>query len=248
MSLTYHRQKFYTPQDNFILNGNRAFALSDGVFETIKVINGKACHLPHHLERLEKSLKIIFLEKPNQWENLPHLIEELIQKSELSEASIRLTLYRYSQQRGLAINEHCTTEFLLQIFPYTTPHTEILKACISSIKRNASSPTSQIKSLAYLDNILAQNKAKSKGYDEALFFNYDGYAVCFTIGNLLLEMPWGEYLSPLPSDGCIEGITLRNSPHKINYKHITPKMLKDAKNIYRTNSLTGLVKVEFYSQ
>ena len=96
-----------------------------------------------------------------------------------------------------------------------------------------------------MDNILALEYAKTQGCSEVLFLNLKDEICCFSIGNILLEMHDGKWLSPSPESGCIQGIMLKNLPQHIQYAPLTMEHVKKAKNIYRTNSVSGLWPVLF---
>jgi branched-chain amino acid aminotransferase len=79
---------------------------------------------------------------------------------------------------------------------------------IAEIPRNQRSPLSRIKSLAYLDNILAARQASQEGCDDALILNLDGRVACSTIANVF-AVKGTELITPPVTEGCLDGIARR---------------------------------------
>ena len=224
---------------------DRGFNLGDGCFTTLSIKNNTAIHLKDHIDRLNNHLKYLHIPFMLDYNHYKIIGEQLCNMTDYNNGVMRITISRgVASQRGLATTQNITPTILVALSPAPDTKANILNACISPIKRNHTSPLSQIKSLSsYLDHILALEYAKEQSCNEALFFNFKNEACCFTIGNLLVETHDENWLSPPPSSGCLAGITLKHLPQKIVYTPIVHDMLKNAKNIYRTNSVSGVVKV-----
>ena len=243
MTFFYCDHKIYPENTPFIHANNRGLTLGDGCFETILVRDKIGVHLSDHIARLRQALDILYIPCPDDIDNAEHITTLLCDASGLSDAALRITVSRGIGKRGLHFDDMMIPTLVFQISPCPAPTLSPISACISKILRNPTSITSRIKSLNYLDNIMALDGAKRRGCHDALFLNFDGNAVCFTIGNLLLQTHDNIYISPPPSQGCISGITLKHFEQPVIYQNITLDMMRHARHIYRTNALTGCVPV-----
>lgn len=243
MIFFYYNHKIYSEDIPFIHANNRGLTLGDGCFETILIRDKIGVHLVDHIARLRQALDILHIPCPDDINNAEHIIALLCDASDLSDAALRITVSRGIGKRGLHFDDMMVPTVIFQISPCPVRPNSPISACISKILRNPTSITSRIKSLNYLDNIMALHDAKQSGHHDALFLNFDGHAVCFTIGNLLLHTHDDTYISPTPSQGCIAGITLKHFKHPIIYQNITLDMMRHARHIYRTNALTGCVPI-----
>jgi branched-subunit amino acid aminotransferase/4-amino-4-deoxychorismate lyase len=122
-----------------------------------------------------------------------------------------------------------------------------MSACLVSIRRNEHSPLSRIKSLAYLENILALGEAAAAGYDEAILLNTAGRIAAGSRSNLFLVLD-GMVITPPPSEGLLPGIA-RHTVLALAAKHgiparempVTPPDMARASEAFLTNSLLEVV-------
>ena len=107
-----------------------------------------------------------------------------------------------------------------------------------TVRRNEHSPASRIKSLAYMDNVLARNEATKAGADDALMLNTAGNLACATVGNVFLLID-GGMLTPPVGDGALPGIARADviALTKAEERTITPEMLSRAAEAFITNAL-----------
>ena len=117
---------------------------------------------------------------------------------------------------------------------------------VSPYRRNEGSPLSRLKVLNYLDNILAHQKARADGYDDALLLNNAGRLACATMANIFLQID-GEWVTPPVSDGVLPGITRRAvldfaqlTEQPIRELGVTGEMLARADAAFLTNSLMNV--------
>lgn len=244
--MLYYYNGTYSETMPLIPAADRGFTLGDGCFTTLKIENTQPQYLTDHLARLTHHLNILSIPFTLDHAEYQQIIETMINRTNYKNGVIRITISRGIQlQRGLAPSETAQPNILITLSQ--TPEKNIahtLTACISPIRRNPTSPLSQIKSTSsYLENILSLKHAEAQGCNEALLLNTNDEACCFTIGNLLIETADSQWLSPPPASGCIQGITLKNLPYDITYTPITLDMIRTAKNIYRTNSVSGVVNI-----
>jgi branched-chain amino acid aminotransferase len=184
---------------------DRGFLLADGVFETLRVYGGKAFKLEAHLARLATGAKLLGLPIPSAGE-ISLAILDTLHANWHQEASLRITLTRGSGQRGLLPQKNAIPTLMIASYQLSERSSAPLTAQISTIRRNEHSPVSQVKSLAYLDNILALREAAEAGCDEALLLNTAGRLAGGSRSNIFLMLDGGLVTPPL-SEGVLPGIT-----------------------------------------
>ena len=183
----------------------------DGVFEGIRLYGGNVFRLEQHLERLENSAKAILLNLPLKRPELSRATCETRRVNGLSDAYIRLVVTRGVGDLGLA-PWLCPkpTLFIIasKIELYPPEHYENGLAIVTVPTRRigpaALPPT--VKSLNYLNNILAKIEARQFGALEAIMLNEQGYVAECTADNLFI-VHHGALVTPPASQGALEGIT-----------------------------------------
>ncbi len=197
---------------------DRGFTLGDGLFETMRVRDGEIVRLEKHLARLRQGAEVIVLSLPWMDAELEKAISETFEANQLEDAFLRLTVSRgVPSVRGLLPEKNlANTSLVIQCGEFHGYPAELyqrgMRAIISSIRRNEYSPLANVKSLNYLDNILARQEAADQDADEALMLNTAGELVCAGAANLFFVQ--GEnLLTPPLSAGALAG-TMR--AHVIN--------------------------------
>ena len=186
----------------------------DGVFEGIRSYNGRVFKLDEHLERLYDSAKSIMLQIPISIETMKETVLETLRRNHLTEAYIRLVVTRGVGDLGLDPDKCPKPSIIIiadKIVLYPQKFYEDgLEIVTVSVRRNyAEAINPRIKSLNYLNNILAKIEGKQAGAEEVLMLNREGYVVecsgdnIFWIKNETLVTPPGHI-------GILEGVT-RNS-------------------------------------
>jgi branched-chain amino acid aminotransferase len=185
---------------------DRGFTLGDGIFETMAARNGQAIRLGDHLERFARAAKLLDLPMPVEMSEIPAAIAAVLAANDLvtEPAALRLTLSRGVGSRGLLIplDPKPTLVITAAAHPPVPDH---LDAALVAIRRNEGSPLSRLKSLNYLDNVLAQQEAQARGAEEGLMQNNAGHLSGFARGNLFI-LKGGALLTPPLSDGVLDGI------------------------------------------
>lgn len=249
--MIYLNGKFVTEQEAKIEHNDRGFLLSDGIFETMRVYDGEVACLSDHYERLKKSAEDLNIPFSMTQQEIKKIVYELLEKNELrcKNASLRLTLTRGTGPRGLLPPENINPTLMLTAFPLGTNQPKPLKVVVSDIRRNESSPLSNIKSLCYLDNIIARQRASKKGADECILLNTQGFVACASVANIFIVTEDG-IITPRLEDGILPGIT-RKAVIEICKKHnirifekaINETELMKAKEVFFTNRLVEIQPV-----
>ncbi len=186
----------------------------DGVFEGIRSYNGRVFKLDEHLERLYDSAKSIMLQIPIPIETMKEKVLETLRLNHLTEAYIRLIVTRGVGDLGLDPDK-CPKPTIIIIADKITLYPpkfyeEGLEIVTVSIRRNyAEAINPRIKSLNYLNNILAKIEGKQAGAEEVLMLNAEGYVVECS-GDNIFWIKNEVLVTPPVHMGILEGVT-RNS-------------------------------------
>lgn len=185
---------------------DRGFLLGDGIFETLLAVDGGVRHLPRHMARLFAAAQLLGIPAPHSKDELAAAMAQLLQENSLlrGRAALRLTLTRGVGARGLAPPPGAAPSILLTAVALP-PAPEQVRAIMSTYVRNEKSISSRIKSLNYLDNIMARREAAQCGAGEALMRNSMGGLACASAANLFV-VTGGVLRTPPVSDGALPGI------------------------------------------
>ncbi|RLD18058.1 MAG: branched-chain amino acid aminotransferase [Caldiserica bacterium] len=183
----------------------------DGVFEGIRAYNGRVFRLDKHIERLYNSAKAIMLEIPLSKKEMKEAIIQTLKANKLKDAYIRVVVTRGEGDLGLDPRKCPNPNIFIitdKIVLYPKEFYENgLKIVTASTRRNIPEAIDpRIKSLNYLNNILAKIEANLKGVPEALMLNREGYVAECTGDNIFIVRD-GRILTPPFYVGVLRGIT-----------------------------------------
>jgi branched-chain amino acid aminotransferase len=212
MSLkVYISGQLYDKEDAKISVYDHGLLYGDGVFEGLRVYGGKVFRLAEHLERLWNSAKAIWLQIPTSRDELARAVEETVQVNNVRDGYVRLVVTRGAGSLGLDPNK-CSHPQVIIIADYITLYPREfydngLEIITVSTQRNHPAALSpRIKSLNYLNNILAKIEGLQAGCVEALMLNHKGEVSECTGDNIFLVSK-GALLTPPTDAGILEGIT-----------------------------------------
>ena len=183
---------------------DRGLLLGDGLFETLRVYGGRPFRLDAHLARLEAGAAAIGLPVPDR-DEMTTAVTATLRVNELADALLRITLTRGPGPRGLLPPDEVKPTLLIAAHALPPSLPEAMRARLVGIRRNEHSPLSRLKSLAYLDNILALREAAATGCGEAILLNTAGRIAGGSRSNLFLVLE-GVLTTPPPSEGVLPGI------------------------------------------
>jgi branched-chain amino acid aminotransferase len=183
----------------------------DGVFEGIRVYSGKIFENEAHLDRLWNSAKAIRLEIPFTREQITSAMYETVKANHFTDCYIRLVVTRGVGDLGLN-PQKCSKPSvfiisdLINVYPKETYDKGIAIITASVIRNHPNAVSPRVKSLNYLNNILARIEANDAGVMEALMLNQDGNVAECTADNVYIVRD-GAVLTPTTFDGILEGVT-----------------------------------------
>ena len=180
----------------------------DGVFEGIRAYNGRVFKLERHIDRLFDSAKAIRLEIPQTHAEVCALVVETCRRNGISDGYIRLVVTRGPGDLGIDPRKCARAELIViarQLTMYAAAAKGI-KVVTSTFRRNAPDATSpSIKSLNYLNNILARLEANDRGADEALMLDGQGYVAEATVDNFFIVTEHALLTPPTATN--LKGVT-----------------------------------------
>ncbi len=182
---------------------DRGLLLGDGVFETLRVEAGRPWHLALHLARLRAGAAVLGFAPPACLDAAGEAAREVA--GHLPWAALRITLTRGPAPRGVLPPGDPTPTLLITAAPMPAPAGPGRAILATATRRNEHSPLSRIKSLNYLDSVLARQEAASSGADEAVLLNTAGRIAEASAGNLFARFG-ADWVTPPISEGALPGI------------------------------------------
>jgi branched-chain amino acid aminotransferase len=226
----------------------------DGVFEGIREYNGVVFKLKEHIDRLYRSAHVIMLKIPLTKEEMTQAVVETLRKNKLKYSYIRLVVTRGVGDLGLDPRK-CPKPSVIIITDTISLHASGAKengitTMFSWVRRNPVDATShEIKSLNYLNSVLAKIEANANGVDEAICLESNGY-VAEGVGENVFIVKNGELLTPPLSTGALAGITAEVVTHlaaklgiKLTVTNLTPFMLFTAEEAFFTGTAMEMVPI-----
>jgi branched-chain amino acid aminotransferase len=207
--LVYVDGEFVKPNEAKISVFDHGLLYGDGVFEGIRFYNGRIFKLGEHVDRLFASAEKIGLPIPMTKEEFATAVLRTTSKSGLKDGYLRPLVTRGAGDLGLDPRKSKRSSVVIicsTINLYGNKHELGLKAIVASVRRTPpSSLNPNIKSLNYLNNILAKSEANLKGADEAIILDIDGYVAEASADNIFAVKGGVVYTPPTTTN--LVGIT-----------------------------------------
>lgn len=225
----------------------------DGVFEGIRAYDGVIFRFKEHLERLYSSAKSIKLQIPLSPEEMTAAVVETVRRNDLKDAYIRLVVTRGVGDLGVDPRK-CRKPSVIIIAEHVDPAFGALakqkgiSVIISSVRRDpVDATTHEIKSLNYLNSVLAKLEAVDAGADDALMLDRNGFVSEATTTNLFI-VKYGEIFTPPSTAGILPGVTrrrvielVRELGYRLIEKGLTPYDVTNADEAFLTGTLSEIV-------
>ncbi|MCL4203230.1 MAG: branched-chain-amino-acid transaminase [Pirellulaceae bacterium] len=212
MSLkVYISGQLYDKDDAKISVYDHGLLYGDGVFEGMRIYGGKVFRMQEHLDRLWNSAKAIWLEIPMTPGDLAKAIDETVAANGLVDGYVRLVVTRGAGTLGLDPNRTSNPRVIIiadkiTLYPQEYYENGLEIITVSTMRNHPAALSPRVKSLNYLNNILAKIEGLQAGCEEALMLNHKGEVAECTGDNLFL-VKRGQLLTPPIDAGILEGIT-----------------------------------------
>jgi branched-chain amino acid aminotransferase len=203
--------KLVDEQDARISVFDHGLLYGDGVFEGIRVYNGRVFELDAHIDRLYQSAKGIRLDVPMSRANLIKALEKTVEANGVVNGYIRLVITRGVGSLGLNPFT-CETPMIfiiadnIQLYPEELYEKGMKIISATTVRNHPLAIPPQVKSLNYLNNILAKIEALDYNVPEAVMYNHEGY-VAEATGDNVFTVRKGIIYTPPAEAGGLEGIT-----------------------------------------
>jgi branched-chain amino acid aminotransferase len=203
--------RFVAREDARVSVFDHGFLYGDGVFEGIRAYGGRIFRLKEHIDRLYQSARAIMLEIPLPPAEMAEVVRESCARNDIRDGYIRLIVSRGEGDLGLDPRK-CPRPTVvciadrIALFPPETYEKGIAVGAVSTRRTPTESLNARIKSLNYLNSILAKIESNLAGHAEALMMTQEGY-VAEGPGENIFIVRGGRLLTPAPHLGILEGIT-----------------------------------------
>src|SRR5437762_3498840 len=183
----------------------------DGIFEGIRAYHGRVFKLKEHIDRLFRSAKAILLEVPLRHAEVMKAVVETCRRNNIQDGYIRLLVTRGAGTLGLNPNR-CKKPSLviiadkIQLYPKELHERGLEIVTVPTTRNLHSALNPAIKSLNYLNNVLAKIEANNAGVEEAIMLNAEGFVAECTGDNIFMVKS-GQLFTPPLSAGALYGIT-----------------------------------------
>jgi branched-subunit amino acid aminotransferase/4-amino-4-deoxychorismate lyase len=250
-----HLISIYEPVVSF---ANRAFRYGDALFETIRVVNGKAMFLLDHMRRIKLGMTTLRMNVPPDFnvENISRLIMELIHQNKLeNDVRVRLTIFRneggFYTPKVNDISFLIETEELNEQGGYTLNEKGYEIEVFHDLKKNKNK-LANLKSANALLYVLAGIYKKDIKMDDCIIINEDSN-ICEAISSNLFIVKNGALYTPALTEGCVDGVMRKQIINIAQQNRILCyeiplvfNQMMNADEVFLTNAVHGVRWVELY--
>jgi branched-chain amino acid aminotransferase len=233
---------------------DRGFLYGDGIFETMRSYGGEVFMFPEHRARLARSAELIGLSLPKDDEGITEAVMETLKANSLENAIIRVSVTRGIGPRGIDPTVETHPTFVVMVWPFSPYDPEFFEQGVDLIiartRRNSVlSLDPAIKSMNFLNNILASGEASRAGTFDALMLNPEGYVAECTVSNIFFVSDSVVHTPSLAS-GILAGVTrehvlslARGLGHSVKEGLYVPSDLFSADEVFLTGTSIEVLPV-----
>ena len=209
----YVNGKYYDEAEAAISVFDHGLLYGDGIFEGIRAYNGRVFKLKEHIDRLFYSAKAILLDMPIPQSKVMAAVVETCRHNDVHDGYIRLVVTRGVGTLGLNPNRCKNPSVIIiagkiQLYPPELYQKGMEIVTVPTVRNLHSALNPAIKSLNYLNNILAKIEANNAGCEEAIMLNAEGFVAECTGDNVFIVKA-NQVLTPPLTAGALYGITRR---------------------------------------
>lgn len=212
MNLVYINGNFVKKEETSVSLFDRGFLYGDGIFEGIRIYNGNIFKCKEHTDRLFKSAKALNINIDFTRQEMMSILVECVQKNQMKDGYIRLVVSRGNGDLSLdPRNVHTKPNIFIVVQELDMFSEERYESGIHAVtvptKRNIPDALNpKVKSLNYLNNILAKMDSNLAGADDAIMVNAEGYVTEGSVNNIFIVRD-KTLITPPAYIGALEGIT-----------------------------------------
>jgi branched-chain amino acid aminotransferase len=226
----------------------------DGIFEGIRAYNGSVFRLVDHMNRLYDSAKTIRLKIPLTKHEMTEAVLETVRKNQLRDAYIRLVVTRGTGDLGVdpSLCKNPTIFIIAEPMASVLGPREprVVKMMVSSYRRDSVDATShEVKSLNYMNSILAKMEANSTGADDAILLDHRGFVSEASVTNVFVVKD-RKIATPSSAAGILHGITrdriitlCSDLGHDVEQRDVTPFELTTADEVFLVGTKSEVLAV-----
>lgn len=243
--------QFMPEEDAKVSVFDRCFLYGDGVFETLRVYNGKPFLLDRHLGRLAHGLGGLYIRDPYNFDQWYKSVGELITRNNAKESILRIQVSRGVGKRGYSSSGNYSPTAIISLHDSPPPNdndTQLDLITATGILADHD-PLSTLKTSNKLVNIIALREAERAGAHDAILLNGKGFATETSASNIF-SILGTKLITPPLSSGCLSGITrgyilelaaelgIETTQENLEYDQ-----LKSCEGIFLTNSVRGIQNI-----
>lgn len=211
MTKIYINGKLFDKADAKVSVYDHGLLYGDGVFEGIRVYDGKVFRLREHVDRLYESARYIHLEIPLSKEKMAEAVNNTVKVNEKKDGYIRLVVTRGAGSLGLDPRKTTDPQLIIivddiSMYPRELYENGLELVTATTIRNHPNALDPRVKSLNYLNNIMAKMEGIQAGCVEALMLNHKGEVAECTGDNIFL-VKHGTLKTPPTDAGILEGVT-----------------------------------------
>jgi branched-chain amino acid aminotransferase len=252
--LVYMDGKF-TPRSKAVVSVfDHGLLYGDGIFEGVRAYNGSVFRLVDHISRLYDSAKSIRLKIPLTKHEMSEAVLETLRRNQLRDAYIRLVVTRGPGDLGVDPSLCKSPTIFIIAEPMASVlgprEPKVLKMMVSSYRRDPVDATShEVKTLNYMNSILAKMEAGSAGADDAILLDHRGFVSEGSVTNIFLVKD-GRIATPSTAAGILHGITrdrfiglCSDLGIEVEVRDVTPFELTTADEVFLVGTKSELMAV-----
>jgi branched-chain amino acid aminotransferase len=254
MTKVYINGKFCDKNEAKVSVFDHGLLYGDGVFEGIRIYQGKIWKLREHIDRLYDSAKAILLEIPMSREDMAEAMQRTMQVNDRKEGYIRAVVTRGAGSLGLDPRRTTDPQIIIiveeiNLYPSELYEHGLEVISVGTIRNHPSALNPRIKSLNYLNNIMAKMEAIRAGCLEAVMLNHKGEVAEGSGDNIFIIKHGGLHTPPLDA-GILEGVTrnlvmdmARGLGHEVAETSLTRHDLYTADEVFLTGTAAEIMPV-----
>ena len=248
MSKVIFNHKIINKKDCKISLENRAFLYGDGLFESVKIINGKAFNLEAHLNRLFAGALLMNLKIVASKNDFRNDIERLLIKNKITKGgSLKILLFRDEGGKYLPLNNSASCLIMSENSDKNSfsLNKKGLELGLYKTQMKPINELSNYKTISALQSVMCSLDARQKGKDDCLMFNTENRIIESANSNIFYVKNNIVFTPPL-GEGCVDGtmrnciLSLKDLDYKIVENEVKLGNILEAEEVFLTNAIQGV--------